>query len=67
MEKEWPDKFGFKGFNLGCALSDAGVDPSGNNGHSFRICAATTTARMGVKTHLYRLWVGGRLRHLCAS
>ena len=39
------------------ALSDLGVDPSGYNGHSFRIGAATTAARMGV-------YVGGSLRHL---
>ena len=34
------------------ALSDAGVDPSGYNGHSFRIGAVTTVARMGVNDSL---------------
>ena len=39
------------------ALSDAGVDPSGYNGHSFRIGVATTQPEWKSMTHLYRLWV----------
>ena len=46
------------------ALSDAGVDPSGYNGHSFWIGTATTVNRM---RFLYRLWVDGSLQHLCVT